>query len=62
MDVFDLKVALTIKHFLCRIALINQDVNGKINYILEMNFKTDETAANSNLGQCLKWKPQAQCG
>ena len=22
-------------------------------------FKTDKTAANGNLGQCLKWKPQA---
>ena len=24
-------------------------------------FKTDKSAVNGNLGQCLKWKPQAKC-
>ena len=24
-------------------------------------FKADKTAASSNLGQCLKWKPQVKC-
>ena len=24
-------------------------------------FKTDKTVENGNLGQCLKWEPQAKC-
>ena len=33
----------------------------KVEFDLFNPFKTDETAANGNLGQCLKWKPQAKC-